>query len=70
MEIAIALVQLDIAPNAPLKNLERMDQFVRQAKKQGADLVVFPVDAVCGPLKGQLDFVPSAPAYRPAPVQQ
>ncbi len=42
MEIAIALVQLDIAPSAPLKNLERMDHFIRHAKKQGADLVVFP----------------------------
>lgn len=63
MEIAIALIQLDIAPNAPIQNIERMDEFVRQAKKQGADLVVFPEDAVCGPLSGQLDFVASAPAY-------
>ncbi len=63
MEIAIALVQLDIAPSEPLKNLERMDQFVRQAKKLGADLVIFPEDAVCGPLSGQLDFVAYAPDY-------
>jgi predicted amidohydrolase len=63
MEIAIALVQLDIALGEPIKNLERIDAFVRKAKKQGADLVVFPEDAVCGPLKGQLDFVVSAPAY-------
>jgi predicted amidohydrolase len=63
MEIAIALVQSDIALGEPIKNLERMDRFVRQAKKQGADLVVFPEDAVCGPLRGQLDFVHSAPAY-------
>ena len=63
MEIAIALIQLEIVPSAPLKNLERMDQFVRQAKKQGADLVVFPEDAVCGPLQGQLDFVVYAPEY-------
>lgn len=63
MEIAIALVQLDIALGEPLKNLERMDQFVRDAKKLGADLVVFPEDAVCGPLSGQLDFVAYAPDY-------
>lgn len=63
MEIAVALVQLDMFPCDPIKNLERMDQFVRQAKKQGADLVIFPEDAVCGPLRGQLDFVVSAPAY-------
>jgi len=63
MDIAIALVQLEIAPGQPLKNLERMDRFVRQAKKKGADLVVFPEDAVCGPLQGQVDFVIHAPEY-------
>jgi len=63
MDIAIALVQLDIALGEPLKNLERIDQFVREAKKRGADLVVFPEDAVCGPLQGQLDFVIHAPEY-------
>ena len=63
MDIAIALIQMDIALGEPLKNLERMDRFVRRAKKKGADLVVFPEDAVCGPLHGQVDFVASAPAY-------
>ncbi len=63
MEIAIALVQMEIAPSDPIKNLERMDQFVRNAKKQGAELVVFPEDAVCGPLNGQVDFVVYAPEY-------
>lgn len=63
MELAITLIQLDIAPGDPIKNLKRMDQFVQQAKKQGADLVVFPEDAVCGPLQGQLDFVAYAPEY-------
>lgn len=63
MELAIALVQFEIALGEPLKNLERMDQFVRQAKKQGAELVVFPEDSVCGPLRGQFDFVIYAPEY-------
>lgn len=63
MEIAITLVQFDIAQGDPIKNLERMDHFVRQAKKQGAELVVFPEDAVCGPLSGQFDFVAFAPEY-------
>ncbi len=63
MEISIALVQFDIAASEPIKNLDRMDQFVLQAKKQGADLVVFPEDAVCGPLSGQFDFVAFAPEY-------
>jgi predicted amidohydrolase len=63
MEIAIALVQMEIAPGDPIKNLVWMDQYVRKAKKRGADLVVFPEDAVCGPLRGQVDFVPYAPEY-------
>lgn len=63
MDIIIALVQLGIAPGAPLTNLERMTHFVEQAKAQGADLVVFPEDAVCGPLRGQVDFVAYAQDY-------
>ena len=59
----IALVQFDIAPSDPLKNLERMEEFVAKAKKKGADLVVFPEDAVCGPLAGQSAFVQHSPAY-------
>ena len=50
MKIKIALVQMDIAPGEPLTNLSRMEEFVAKAKKKGADLVVFPEDAVCGPL--------------------
>ncbi len=63
MDLTIALVQLEIAPGEPPKNLERMARFVGRAKEKGADLVVFPEDAVCGPLQGQLDFVIHAPAY-------
>jgi predicted amidohydrolase len=61
MELCIALVQMEVAPSAPKVNLERMAEFVKQAKKQGADLVVFPEDAVNGPLGGQTEFVASAP---------
>lgn len=63
MELAIALVQMYVAPSDPLTNLRRMDAFVRKAKKKGADLVVFPEDAVCGPLSGQVKFVVHAPEY-------
>lgn len=63
MQLKIALVQMDIAPGAPLTNLPRMEEFVANAKKKGADLVVFPEDAVCGPLEGQTAFVQHAPAY-------
>jgi predicted amidohydrolase len=63
MHIALALVQMEIAPCDPVANLKRMDEFVATAKKRGADLVVFPEDAVCGPLLGQLNFVAYAPEY-------
>lgn len=63
MELTIALVQLDIAPSEPLKNLERMEMFIRKAAKEGADLVVFPEDAVTGPLAGQTAFIVHAPEY-------
>ncbi|MDX9749794.1 MAG: carbon-nitrogen hydrolase family protein [Flavobacteriales bacterium] len=63
MQLKIALVQMHIAPSDPLKNLERIEALTAQAKEQGADLVVFPEDAVCGPLAGQTAFVRHAPAY-------
>ena len=63
MELTLALVQMLIAPNDPIKNLERIEEFVKKAVKQGAQLVVFPEDAVCGPLQGQTAFVEYAPAY-------
>ena len=63
MELTLALVQLEVAPCKPLENLARMETFIQQAVDKGAQLVVFPEDAVCGPLRGQLDFVASAPNY-------
>lgn len=63
MQLKIALVQLEIAPMDPLKNLARMEEFTQQASAAGADLVVFPEDAVCGPLAGQTAFVHYAPEY-------
>lgn len=63
MQLKIAVVQMDIAPMDPLKNLARIEEFTAQAKAQGADLVVFPEDAVCGPLQGQTAFVQYAPEY-------
>ena len=63
MELTIALVQMRIAFMDPLKNLKRMEAFVAKAKRQGADLVVFPEDVVCGPLEGQTAFVQYAPEY-------
>lgn len=63
MRITIALAQFEVAPCKPLENLERMEVFIHQAVEQGAQLVVFPEDAVTGPLRGQSDFVASGHNY-------
>ena len=63
MPLKIALVQMHILPSEPLKNLEKIEKFTAQAREQGADLVVFPEDAVCGPLAGRTAFVRYAPEY-------
>ena len=63
MQIAIALVQFNIAPCDSELNLTRMETFIRQASKQGAQLVVFPEDAINGPLTGQTAFVEQAENY-------
>jgi predicted amidohydrolase len=63
MELTVALVQMQIAPMDPPRNLARIEQFVAQASAKGADLVVFPEDAVCGPLGGQTAFVRYAAEY-------
>jgi len=63
LELTIALVQMRIASMDPLRNLKRIETLAAKAKRQGADLVVFPEDAVCGPLEGQTAFVEYAPEY-------
>lgn len=63
MQIAIALVQLDIVLGDPDANLTRMEKFIRKAAKKGAQLVVFPEDAVSGPLGGQIAALPRAAEF-------
>lgn len=63
MRVLTALAQIEIIPSDPEKNLERMESFIRQATKQGAQLIVFPEDAITGPLAGQTAFVARAPEF-------
>lgn len=63
MKLSIAVAQMQVAPNDPVGNLAKMEQFIQAAIKRGADLVVFPEDAICGPLSGQSAFVTEAPGY-------
>lgn len=63
MQAAIAVVQLEVTTMRPDLNLERMESFIVKASKLGAQLVVFPEDAVTGPLGGQTAFIDQAPVY-------
>ncbi len=63
MQITIALIQFRVSPGEPTDNLRRMEAHIRQAADAGAELVVFPEDAVTGPLSGQVTFVRNAPIY-------
>ncbi|MGB0132502.1 carbon-nitrogen hydrolase family protein [Dokdonella sp.] len=63
MNLSIAIAQMQVTPGDPAANITKMEQFIQAAAKRGADLVVFPEDAICGPLAGQNAFVAEAPGY-------
>lgn len=63
MKLTIAVAQMHVVPADPAANIKKMETFVREAKALGADLVVFPEDAICGPLAGQTAYIAEAPAY-------
>lgn len=69
MELRMALAQMEVAHLDPARNLQHMERLVAQAKKAGAELVIFPEDAVCGPLEGQTAFIEQAPTYLAAAQQ-
>lgn len=50
MKFKIALVQFNYTFWNPKKNIERMEEFVEQAKKNQANVVLFPEDCVTGPM--------------------
>ncbi len=57
MNLSIALIQFEVAPSDPDTNIGRMETFIAKAAQSGAQLVVFPEDAVTGPLDGQTLFI-------------
>jgi len=61
--VTIAVVQYEITHNAPEINLDRIKHFVAEAAAAHADLVVFPEDAVTGPINGDVQFVDFAGIY-------
>ena len=56
MRIKIAVVQFAIQQFAPLENLGKAEQFIKEAVSQQAQIIVFPEDFVTGPLSGNNAF--------------
>src|SRR5690242_16628958 len=56
MQLKVAVVQFEISQYAPQENLEKAEEFIRQAVAQGADLIVFPEDFIAGPLERHVEF--------------
>ena len=51
---AIALVQMEVRPGRPDLNVERMHEFIEEARQADAELVVFPELCVSGYILGDL----------------
>src|SRR5438874_10351800 len=56
MQIKIAVVQFAIHQFAPEKNLEKAEQFIKEAVSQQAHIIVFPEDFVTGPVSSDKTF--------------
>lgn len=63
MDFDIALVQFRIGYGDPVDNIARMAQWIEAAAARGARLVVFPEDAVTGPLAARIAQVTRAPEF-------
>ena len=48
MNVKIALGQINVLAGQPSKNVNKMLEMIDQAKKEKADLIVFPEMAVSG----------------------
>lgn len=57
MRVRIAVVQFNTRLHDPETNMRRMVQFIRRAKAQKADVVVFPEEFLTGPVRSRLDLV-------------
>jgi predicted amidohydrolase len=56
MQIDIAVVQFEIEPFAPEKNIAQAERFIRDAVAQRAGMIVFPEDFLTGPLRERRDL--------------
>ncbi len=56
MKLKIAVVQFEIQQFAPEDNLNKAEQFIKEAAPE-AQIIVFPEDFITGPLSGEKRFV-------------
>lgn len=52
-QVKIVVVQFKIAQLDPEKNLKRIEKFIEKAKKQKAEIIIFPEDCVTGALEDE-----------------
>ncbi|GAC1398068.1 MAG: carbon-nitrogen family hydrolase [Ktedonobacteraceae bacterium] len=55
--VTIAVVQCEITQYEPEPNLRKMEHFLVGAEASKVDLIVFPEDAITGPINGNRQFV-------------
>lgn len=64
MSVRIAVIQFEIAHLDRQKNLDRIEDFVKQAAEQSAQVVVFPEDCLTGSIFGDLSKLDTKGAAR------
>jgi len=64
MKCKIAVVQFHIKQHSPMENLNKAEEFIREAANQKVDIIVFPEDFVTGPLLGKKEFADTESKYR------
>jgi predicted amidohydrolase len=66
MKIRIALAQMPIQKHCAATNLATAESYIKQAKRQRAQLVALPEDFVLGPLAGRVELADGKGQYRQA----
>ncbi len=66
MKCTIAVVQFQITHQQADVNLSRIEQFIRQAKEQQANVIVFPEDCVTGSIFGDRSKLDSTGTFKTA----
>ncbi len=60
----LALVQMEITQQNPHENFRKIASFTKRAKKQNADVIIFPECCVTGSVRGRPDLIDRSYSYR------